>query len=187
MGTIHKQTQNIQQTEIITGSNSDLLRGDLATFLTGRHVDVELLPFSFKEYLLVTGVDLEENWEYSTSSIATLKRTLVEYLEKGGFPEVDKFGSAILSGIYRDIIENDIIGHHKIRNIQCLRDLAKFLISNAGKEVTFNKLKSIGIKDPHTISKYVNYISDSYLIFMLERFSFKLKEQFKAPKKSLLH
>ena len=141
---------------IITGSNSDLLRGDLATFLTGRHVDVELLPFSFKEYLLVTGVDLEENWEYSTSSIATLKQTLVEYLEKGGFPEVDKFGSIILSGIYRDIIENDIIGHHKIRNIQCLRDLAKFLISNAWKEVTFNKLKSIGIKDPHTISKYVN-------------------------------
>lgn len=168
---------------IITGSNSDLLRGDLATFLTGRHVDVELLPFSFKENIRAQGIALEANWEYSTTSIATVKRALSEYLEKGSFPEVSKFGSAILSGIYRDIIENDIISHHKIRNIQCLRELAKFLISNAGKEVTFNKLKSLGIKDTHTVSKYVSYISDSYLIFLLERFSFKLKEQFKAPKK----
>ncbi len=168
---------------VITGSNSDLLRGDLATYLTGRHLDVELLPFSFKEHLRATGVTLDENWEYSTTSIATIKRNLSEYLEKGGFPEVNKFGSAILNTIYRDIIENDIIGHHKIRNPQNLRELAKFLISNTGKEVTFNKLKSIGIKDVHTISKYGSYISDSYLIYFLERFSYKLKEQFKAPKK----
>jgi predicted AAA+ superfamily ATPase len=168
---------------IITGSNSDLLRGDLATYLTGRHIDIELLPFSFKEYLRATGTTLDENWEYSTISIATVKRNLTEYMEKGGFPEVNKFGSAILSSIYRGIIENDIIGHHKIRNSQNLRELAKFLISNTAKEVTFNKLKSIGIKDVHTISKYGAYISDSYLICFLERFSYKLKEQFKAPKK----
>ena len=168
---------------VITGSNSDLLRGDLATFLTGRHIDVELLPFSFKEYLRAADVTLDENWAYSTSSIATIKRALSEFMEKGGFPEVSKFGSAILNGIYKDIIENDIIGHHKIRNPQNLRELAKFLISNTGKEVTFNKLKALGIKDTHTISKYSTYISDSYLIFLLERFSYKLKEQFKAPKK----
>jgi predicted AAA+ superfamily ATPase len=168
---------------IITGSNSDLLRGDLATYLTGRHIDIELLPFSFKEHLQATDTTLEENWEYSTTSIATIKRNLTEYLEKGGFPEVNKFGSAILNSIYRDIIENDIIGHHKIRNPQNLRELAKFLISSTGKEVTFNKLKSTGIKDAHTIAKYGTYISDSYLIYFLERFSYKLKEQFKAPKK----
>ena len=168
---------------VITGSNSDLLRGDLATFLTGRHIDVELLPYSFKEYLQAADIILDENWAYSTGSIATVKRTLSEYMEKGGFPEVGKFGNAILSGIYRDIIENDIIRHHKIRNPQCLRELAKFLISNSGKEVTFNKLKSLGIRDTHTISKYCTYISDSYLLFFLERFSYKLKEQFKAPKK----
>lgn len=168
---------------VITGSNSDLLRGDLSTFLTGRHIDIELLPFSFREYLSAANVTLEANWEYATSSIATIKRALSEYVVKGGFPEVSKFGSAILSGIYRDIIENDIIGHHKIRNPQNLRELAKFLISNAGKEITFNKLKSIGIRDTHTVSKYSTYISDSYLIFFLERFSYKLKEQFKAPKK----
>lgn len=168
---------------IITGSNSDLLHGDLATFLTGRHIDVELLPFSFKEHLRAKNVTLDENWEYSTSRVATVKRALTEYMERGGFPEVSKFGSAILSSIYKDIIENDILGHHKIRNPQNLRELAKFLISNTGKEITFNKLKSLEIKDTHTTSKYSTYISDSYLIFLLERFSYKLKEQFKAPRK----
>ena len=169
---------------VITGSNSDLLRGDLATFLTGRHIDAELLPFSFREYLRATDITLDENWAYSTSSIATIKKALSEFMEKGGFPEVNKFGSIMLNGIYRDIIENDIIRHHKLRNPQSLRELAKYLISNIGKEITFNKLKaSLEIKDSHTIAKYSAYISDSYLIFLLERFSYKLKEQFKAPKK----
>ena len=132
---------------VITGSNSDLLRGDLATFLTGRHLDVELLPFSFREYLRARGIALDENWEYSTSSIAIVKKALSEFMETGGFPEVGKFGTVMLSEIYRDIIENDIIGHHKMRNPQGLRELAKFLISNAGREVTFNKLRTtMGIK-----------------------------------------
>lgn len=128
---------------VITGSNSDLLRGDLATFLTGRHIDVELLPFSFREHLRATGITLDEKWVYSTSSIAMIKKALSEFMEKGGFPEVGKFGSVMLSGIYRDIIENDIIGRHKVRNPQSLRELAKYLISNTAREMTFNKLKSL--------------------------------------------
>ncbi|NLE05795.1 MAG: ATP-binding protein [Crenarchaeota archaeon] len=169
---------------VITGSNSDLLRGDLATFLTGRHIDVTLLPFGFKEYLLTKSITLDQNWIYSTSHIASVKKALSEFIEKGGFPEVEKFGSIMLSEIYRDIIENDIIGHHKIRKTQNIRELAKYLISNSGKEITFNKLATaLEIKDPHTIAKYTTYIQDAYLIFLLERFSYKLKEQFKAPKK----
>jgi predicted AAA+ superfamily ATPase len=169
---------------VITGSNSDLLRGNLATFLTGRHIDVTLLPFSFTEYLRTKNIALTENWTYSTSSIAMVKKALSEFIEKGGFPEVGKFGSIMLNEIYRDIIENDIIGHHKIRKNQNLRELAKYLISNSAKEITFNKLRTaLEIKDPHTIAKYTAYISDAYLIFLLERFSYKLKEQFKAPKK----
>jgi uncharacterized protein len=169
---------------VITGSNSDLLRGELSTFLTGRHVDVELLPFSFREHLQATEITLDKNWTYSTSQSATVKKALEEYMAKGGFPEVGKFGDIMLSVIYRDIIENDILGHHKIRNTQSLGELAKYLISNTAKEITYNRLKTtIDIKDSHTVAKYVGYISDSYMIFLLERFSYKLKEQFKAPKK----
>ena len=169
---------------IITGSNSDLLRGELATFLTGRHIDVELLPFSFKEYLRASGITLDEQWVYSTSSVASVKKALFEFMDKGGFPEVNKFGSIMLSEIYRDIIENDIVSRHKLRNPLSLRELTKYLISNIGRELTFNKLRStLKIKDTHTIAKYSGYIADSYLIFLLERFSYKLKEQFIAPKK----
>ena len=169
---------------VITGSNSDILSGNLATYLTGRHADVELLPFGFKEYLRSTGVTLDVNWAYSTGSIAAIKRALEEFMEKGGFPEVQKFGSIMLQGIYRDIIENDIISQHRLRNQQGVRDLAKYLISNIGREVSFHRLKSsLDISDDHTIAKYTSFISDAYLIFLLERFSYKLREQFKAPKK----
>jgi predicted AAA+ superfamily ATPase len=72
---------------VITGSNSDLLRGDLATFLTGRHIDVTLLPFGFKEYLLTKSITLDQNWAYSTSKIAMVKKALSEFIEKGGFPK----------------------------------------------------------------------------------------------------
>ena len=138
---------------VITGSNSDLLRGDLATFLTGRHIDVTLLPFSFKEYLTTKNIALNQDWTYSTSNLASVKKALSEYIETGGFPEVEKFGGIMLSEIYRDIIENDIINHHKIRKNQHLRELAKYLISNSAKEITFNKLTSaLEIKDPHTIA-----------------------------------
>jgi uncharacterized protein len=103
---------------VITGRNSDLLRGDLATFLTGRHIDVTLLPFGFQEYLTTKNITLSQNWTYSTTSIATVKKALSEFIAPGGFPEVEKFGSIMLSEIYRDIIENGIIGHHKIRKTQ---------------------------------------------------------------------
>lgn len=169
---------------IITGSNSDLLRGNLATFITGRHLDVELLPFGFNEYLRANGVSLGKNWAYSTSGVASVKRHLAKFMETGGFPEVNKFGSIMLQEIYKDIVENDIIRQHKVRDQQNLRELVKYLVSNMGREITFNKLKGIlAIKNVHTIAKYTGYVSDAYLIFLLERFSYKLKEQFKAPKK----
>lgn len=169
---------------VITGSNSEILSGKLATYLTGRHADVELLPFGFREYLRSSGVALDANWAYSTHSIAAVKMALQEFMEKGGLPEVQKFGSIMLQGIYRDIIENDIIGQHRLRNQQGVRDLTKYLISNIGKEVSFHRLKApLGISDDHTIAKYTSFISDAYLIFLLKRFSFRLRDQFKAPKK----
>ena len=156
---------------VITGSNSDLLRGDLATFLTGRHIDVELLPFSFREHLRATGITLDENWAYSTSSIATVKKALSEFMEKGGFPEVGKFGSVMLSGIYRDIIENDIIGHHKVKEPPEPKGTCKVLNIKHCERNDLQQAKNvIGIKDTHTIAKYSAYISDHTSYFCLRGF-----------------
>ena len=169
---------------IITGSSSNLLSGELSTVLTGRYVSFELYPFSFKEFLEFKGIKLEKNWMYSTKETAKVKKALEEYIKLGGFPEALKFGRIYLQTIYRDIVEKDVLFRYKIRDIQALRELAKYLISNFSKEITYGKLKNlINIKDVHTVKNYVEYLERAYLIFQVRRFSFKLKSQMLSPRK----
>lgn len=169
---------------VITGSNSGLLRGDLSSFITGRHSDVVLFPFSFREFLKANGISLDLDWYQSDDKKASVKRLFNDFLIKGGFPEVQKFGTRILQGIYRDIVENDIILQHKIRNKEAIRNLSQYLASNLCREISFEKLtRYLNIKNGHTVAKYIGYLEEAYMFFLLQRFSFKLKEQFVAPRK----
>lgn len=164
---------------IVTGSNSQLLSGELATALTGRHVDVSMFPFSFREVL-----SFKPN-VYLTEDIARVKRELEKYLKGSGFPEFSKFGPRIVINIYGDVINKDCIRRHGIRNEKSFRELAKYLVSNFSSEFTYSKLSKItGIKDVHTVKNYVEYLRQAFLVHVLERFSFKLKQQFIAPKKT---
>jgi predicted AAA+ superfamily ATPase len=97
---------------IITGSNSKLLSGELATHLTGRHVDFTLMPFSFREYLTYNEINLEA---ITTAKRAQIFWQLQNYLKDGGFPEFPKFGRKILRTIYEDIVRKDVIGRKKIK------------------------------------------------------------------------
>lgn len=163
---------------IITGSNSQLLSGELATALTGRHVDVFMFPFSFREIL-----GFKPNI-YRTEDIARVRRELEKYLRGSGFPEYFRFGSRIAVGIYEDVINKDCIRRHEIRNERSFRELAKYLVSNFSSEFTYSKLSRItGIRDVHTVKNYVEYLEQAFLVRVLERFSFKLKQQIIAPKK----
>jgi len=167
---------------ILTGSNSNLLSGELATHLTGRHVDIMLFPFSFREFLKLK--KFKECAAYTTQEKAQLLNLLEEYLKTGGFPEVQKFGNQILPTIYDDIITKDILLRHKIKKIEELRKLAKYLITNTAQEFTYSKTaKIVSVKHVSTISKWLNYLEEAFLVFKLERFDFKLKQQFIAPKK----
>lgn len=166
---------------IITGSNARLLSKELATYLTGRHIDCSLFPFSFREFLSFK--DFKPNI-YSTKDKAKIKNYLIEYLEKGGFPLVYKLGKMFLLENYKDIIERDVVQRYKIKYVKVLKDIAKYLISNVSNEISFNRLKnSFKIKSPHTVKNYISYLENAYLVFLVERFSFKLKEQSMAPKK----
>jgi hypothetical protein len=163
---------------VITGSNSQLLSGELATALTGRHIDVSMFPFSFRE-ILSFKPDL-----YLTEDIAKVKTELEEYLKGSGFPEYIKFGPQIVINIYEDIVNKDCIRKHEIRNERSFRELAKYLVSNFSSEFTYSKLAGItGVKDVHTVKNYVGYLEQAFLIHVVERFSFKLKQQIIAPKK----
>lgn len=167
---------------IITGSNSKLLSGELATHLTGRYIDFTLFPFSFNEFLDWKGIKRAK--VYTTKEKAEILKFLKRYLEVGGFPEVDKFGRAILPRIYADIVTKDILLRHKIRKEEEIKNLARYLINNFSAEISYSKLcKIIGIKHVSTVSKWVSYLENSFLILKLERFTFKLKQQFLAPKK----
>jgi len=170
---------------VVTGSNAKLLSGELATHLTGRYIDFTLYPFSFKEFLTVKGMDFKKDSSiYSTAEIAQIRTALKEYIEIGGFPEVIKFGGAITRRIYADIVTKDILFRYKVKNRNTFREYANYLLSNFGKEISYNRLKNIfGIKNVHTIKNYVEYLYSSFLIFILEKFSYKLKQKIIAPKK----
>lgn len=167
---------------ILTGSNSKLLSGELSTHLTGRYLDKLLFPFSFREFLKLKG--LKENKAYTSQEKSEVMKFLSEYLEIGGFPEVYKFGKGMISRIYEDILTKDIILRYNITKREEIKKLAKYLITNSSEETTYSKLGRIfNIKHVSTISNWVSYLENAFLIFKLERFDFKLKQQFIAPKK----
>ncbi|MBI2147428.1 ATP-binding protein [Candidatus Woesearchaeota archaeon] len=166
---------------IITGSNARLMSKELATHLTGRHLDITLYPFSFREFLLLKKLKINT---HLTKDIAQIKAALAEYVERGGFPLTYRLGNIFLAETYKDIIERDIIQRYGIRYASTMKELAKYLFSNVGKEITYNSLrKFLNIRSVHTIKNYCSYLQNAYLIFLVERFSFSLKEQALAPKK----
>ena len=90
----------------------------------------------------------------------------------------------MISRIYDDILTKDILLRHKIKKIEELKRLANYLVTNSSQEATYSKLSRIlGVKHIGTISNWVGYLENSFLIFKVERFDFKLKQQFIAPKK----
>jgi len=164
---------------VITGSNSNLLSGELATHLTGRYIDFTLYPLSFKEIL-----NFKPNM-YLVEDIAKVQRQLDNYLKESGFPEFRNFGSKIVEIIYQDIINKDCLDRYNLKNKKTFKELSKYLTSNFSSEFTYSKLSNIfDIKDVHTVKNYVDYLKESFIITVIDRFSSKLKQQVLSPKKA---
>lgn len=169
---------------IITGSNANLLSGELATHLTGRHLETILYPFSFREYLVARKIEIKKEDMHSTKKISEIKKYLQKYIDEGGFPETLLFGHAMVNKIYDDVITKDILLHYGVRNKKALRELANYIVSNFGKDLNYRKLGNVfAIKNVHTVKNYVEYLRKSFLIFVLEKFSYKLKQQYITSKK----
>lgn len=167
---------------VLTGSNARLLSKELATLLTGRHIDVTLFPFSFREFLTLNGVRANL---YATKDTVRVKKYLGEYLEKGGFPLTYKLGKISLLELYKDILERDIIQRYHIKYGKAFKDIARYLVTHISSELSYTQLKNtFMVKSVHTVKNYLSYLQNAYLVFLLERFSFKLKEQALAPKKA---
>jgi len=157
---------------LITGSNASLLSKELGTKLTGRHLTNELFPFSFKEFLKLTG---------RNPNI----KSFHEYFLKGGFPEYLKLNkSEVLEELLSDILIRDISVRHGIRNLKTLKQMAIYLLTNVGKEFSYNSLKEIfKLGSINSVISFISYFEDSYLLFTVPKFDFSFKKQIVNPKK----
>jgi len=170
---------------VITGSNAKLLSKELATHLTGRYLEFENYPFNFREFLKCENFDVEDI-DYSKEKQGKLKNLLRKYLELGGFPEyvLKNLDKSYLETLFRSIIYVDVVKRWNVKYPTKIEDLARYLISIHSKEYTATKLRNLlGFRSTLTVEKYVKYLEEAYLIFSLERFSFKPKEFLKAPRK----
>lgn len=156
----------------VTGSNASLLSRELGTRLTGRYLGHEVFPFSYREYLLYFSFqDTLENFK--------------KYVQCGGFPEfLRDQNPEILQMLLKDILFRDIAVRYGIKNTHVLMDIALYLVSNIGKEVSFNGLRNnFNVGSPTSVSDYLSWMEDAYLLFYLPRFSWSAKSISKNPKK----
>lgn len=169
----------------ITGSNAHLLSSELGTYLTGRHTDIELYPFSFKEYLKAKHMDIPTEDFYSTDEKALFLRAFKEYIAYGGMPEVVVYkNESILSQVVNDIIHRDIVTRHNIRKPAELKNVIRFLIANTANAITYRSIQNnFRIKSANTIQKYIDYAEETYLLFSVHRYEPKIKQFDKNPKK----
>ena len=169
----------------ITGSNASLLSKELGAKLTGRNVNVELFPFSFVEFLSFKGFKLSKNGLSLTSERAVIKKYFAEYLKHGGMPEYLKYqDTTVLKRVYEDILYRDIVARYGIKQVKPLRELGLYLLSNIGGTFSYNNLKKIlGLGSMNTIKSYADFMENSYLIFLVSKFSYSLKQQFVSLKK----
>lgn len=161
-----------KKTVVMTGSNAQLLSRELGTKLTGRHLDFEVYPFSFREFLtyfkLSPGAD-----------------SMALFLKKGGIPGyLDTGKEEIFSTLVSDILIRDIFSRYNLRNHDPYRKIVQFLLSNTGKDVSFNNLKNaFEIGSANSVMDFMNYLVDAYLIFLVPRYDTSLKVQARNPRK----
>ena len=159
----------------LTGSNAYFMFGDLATLLSGRYVELKMLPLSFSEF--TNGLD-------STRALLSITEKFNLYLEYGSFPYVLRYNlfgdddSNYLNDLYNTIILKDVVQRLKIQDLNTLDQVTKFMLHNVGNRVTSSKivntLKSSGKStDQKTIDKYLNGLTDAMLLYKVSRFNLK--------------
>lgn len=173
----------------VTGSNASMLAPEVSTTLTGRHRQVVVWPFSFREFLVLKGAQIEGNTSgrlfHNPDAKVKMRRFLTEYLQIGGFPEAARTGDAtLLEQYWQDILYRDVIARYGIKNIKEIRELALFLASHAGAPQSYKNLGDlIGVKSANTVKNYLGALSDVYLFQFIHLFDYSLKRQIYNPSK----
>lgn len=169
---------------VITGSNARMLSSEMATVLTGRYVELEMLPFSMAECMQFRQVNIHPNLPEEK---ATLMLEADSYMRTGGFPEISKtreIAKSYIGSLFDSIILKDVAKRHKLRKTQEIYALADYLVSNYCNQLSYNEIADdLGMGSVTTVRKFCDYLAEPYLFFYLPRFNTKLKLMKKAPKK----
>ena len=161
----------------ITGSNSQLLSGELATLISGRYISINMLPFSFKELI--------QYYDEMHENIDEIK-LFEQYLSYGGFPGLLNYENEekekYLYDLYSTIVLNDILYKNKVKDLDLLERLMEFMISNIGKLFSANSISKY-IKNenrkttPHTIINYMDYARNAFIFYQIKRENIKQKRK----------
>ena len=169
---------------VITGSNARMLSSEMATVLTGKYLQVEMLPFSLEEFFDWNKLDLHmlKPEDITNSFVLT-----DDYLRNGGYPEVvasRQLTRSYLDTLFDSIIWKDVAKRHNVRNVTDLNNLAMYLVSNFCNPVSANDLTTeLGFSSVNTTKKYMDYLHEPYLFYYLSRYNNKLKLMKKTPRK----
>ncbi len=167
---------------IITGSNANMLSSEMATVLTGRYLQIEMLPFSLDETMRWKNISPDRE-EQAAQAIVLAD----DYMRNGGYPETIPARSitkSYLSTLFDSILLKDVAQRHNVRNTTDLYNLATYLLSNFCNPISANELAGeLGMSSVATTKKFCDYLNEPYLFFYLPRFNNKLKLMNKAPKK----
>lgn len=166
----------------VTGSNSNLLSSEIATLISGRYVEISMLPLSFKEYVISTG-DTND-----------LERKYSDYLVNSSFPytlEMKNQPKEIrdyLNSLYNTIVLNDIIERKKVTDVLLLKSVTRFIFDSIGSQLSTKKIAdtmtSTGRKiDARTVEKYIDALIESYVIYQAKRYNIRGKEHLKTLEK----
>jgi predicted AAA+ superfamily ATPase len=161
-----------KKTIVITGSNANLLSRELGTKLTGRHLDFSVFPFSYPEFLAYCKLEPGAG-------------SFLSFISEGGFPGyLSSRKKEVLSTLVSDILERDIFSRYNLRNHAAYRRIVQYLLSNTGKETSFNNLKIIfEIGSASSVMDFLNYLTDAYLLFLVPMYDTSLKVQARNPRK----
>ena len=175
----------------ITGSNAFLLSSELATLLSGRYIEISILPFSFKEYLTARKIDTENKYlNFEVLFFDYVNETSLPKgveLREGGFDKIIEY----LYAIYTTIVEKDITQRHQINDKRAFANMAKFVANNIGSPLSPSNISSVLKLDGQTIhhatvEKYLEYLVASFVFYKVNRFDLKGKKQLATQEKYYL-
>ena len=169
---------------VITGSNAKMLSSEMATVLTGKYLQIEMLPFSMEEFFDWNKLELHE---LKPEQQAEGKVLTDDYMRNGGYPEVvasRQLVRSYLDTLFDSIVWKDVAKRHKVRNITDLNNLAMYMVSNFCNPLSANELsEELGFSSVSTTKKFMDYLHEPYLFYYLSRYNNKLKLMKKAPRK----